>query len=104
MRDIYPLLFREHNAAGHRRLRDNLFPILEHVDHIIAISHYTKKELLQHLGVEAGRVTVIHHGVDTARFRPRPPSALEDVRRRYSFPRPYMLYVAALDPRKNIAP
>ncbi len=37
--------------------------------HIIAVSHYIKKEL-SGVGYDDGKITVIHHGIDTDLFRP----------------------------------
>lgn len=38
-------------------------------DHIIAVSHYIKRELMG-IGVHEDAITVIHHGVDTDQFNP----------------------------------
>ena len=37
-------------------------------DHIIAVSHFIKKELMG-AGVEDEKITVIHHGIDTDKFK-----------------------------------
>ncbi|MEE8401332.1 MAG: glycosyltransferase family 4 protein [Candidatus Hydrothermarchaeaceae archaeon] len=38
--------------------------------HIIAVSHYIKKEL-SGVGIDESRVTVVHHGIDTLVFSPK---------------------------------
>lgn len=38
-------------------------------EHIIAVSHYIKKELMG-VGMDDAKITVIHHGIDTKVFRP----------------------------------
>ena len=38
-------------------------------DHIIAVSFYIKKELMG-IGCDGRKITTIHHGIDTMRFRP----------------------------------
>lgn len=44
----------------------------QRADRIVANSEFTRAELLK-LGVDPGRITLIHPGVDVERFRPRPP-------------------------------
>lgn len=39
-------------------------------NHIIAVSHYIKKELYG-AGIDEGKITVIHHGIDTKIFHPQ---------------------------------
>ncbi|MBN1622056.1 MAG: glycosyltransferase family 4 protein [Endomicrobiales bacterium] len=41
-------------------------------DHIIAVSHFIKKELMG-IGIDPFRVTVVHHGVDESVFAPKKP-------------------------------
>jgi glycosyltransferase involved in cell wall biosynthesis len=38
-------------------------------DHIIAVSHFIKKELIG-IGVDDRKITVVHHGIDQTRFHP----------------------------------
>jgi glycosyltransferase involved in cell wall biosynthesis len=73
---------------------------------VIAVSQYTADDLVRVLGVPASRIDVVHHGVDTERFRP-PASPEEEAlhqeqRRALGVDRrPYFLYVGAVDPRKK---
>lgn len=63
-----PLILTAHNVWD-----DLLFLDLTHRigwDHIIAVSHFIKKELIG-VGVEDIKITVIHHGVDEEEFNPR---------------------------------
>ena len=75
---------------------------LARVDHIVAISHYTKRCLVEELAVAPDRITVVHHGMDHERFRPLTPSPA--VRQRYHLPdgRRYLIYVGTESPRKNL--
>jgi glycosyltransferase involved in cell wall biosynthesis len=73
---------------------------------VIAVSRYTADDLMRVLGVPASRIDVVHHGVDTERFRP-PASPDEEALHREQRSalgvdrRPYFLYVGATDPRKK---
>lgn len=44
--------------------------MLERANKIIAVSHFTKRELLQYYKVKANKIHVIHNGVDTRKFQP----------------------------------
>lgn len=102
VRDIIPILEPAWNAGGVERLRRNLLPVVQAVDHIVAISRWTKTTLIQFLNVPPERITVIPHGVDPLTFRPdHPAKAVERVRRLYGLPERFVLYVAALNRRKN---
>ncbi|MCW4008046.1 MAG: glycosyltransferase family 4 protein [Candidatus Bathyarchaeota archaeon] len=44
--------------------------MLERSNKIIAVSDFTRRELLQYYPVKADKIRVIHNGVDTSKFRP----------------------------------
>ena len=69
---------------------------------LLADSEWTKRSLVQALGLHAKGIAVVPLGVDAERFRPAP--VPEDVRRRYglSAAEDYVLYVGSEDPRKNL--
>ena len=68
---------------------------LKRADHIIAVSAYTKKDLVEKLGIAKERVTVVYNGINHGVFKPVPEKRL------VSFP--YFLYVGSERPRKNLA-
>jgi glycosyltransferase involved in cell wall biosynthesis len=64
---------------------------------VIAVSEFTKQETVRLAGIPPERISVCHHGVDSALFsgrspKPRPPTAPS-----------YFLHVSNDEPRKNIA-
>ena len=61
---------------------------------IIAVSEATKGDLIRHLGIPGGRISVIYPGVDHAIFRP----SLQSSNFEYSF----ILFVGSEHPRKNL--
>ena len=69
---------------------------------IIAISGQTRDDLVNHCGVNAGKIRVIHHGLDHDRFKPLPPDATAPVLARYDITPPYLLFVSTVQPRKNL--
>jgi len=76
---------------------------LRAADRIIAVSDYTRGELLR-MGLDASRIDVIPMGVDLKVFRPRTPEDCRAVRAKYGIPDgpPVVLYVGTEHPRKNL--
>lgn len=72
-------------------------------DAIIAISQTTANDMARFWKLSGQRVTVIHHGVDRARFAPAPAGIAKAVgRERFGLDQPFFLYVARLEhPAKN---
>jgi glycosyltransferase involved in cell wall biosynthesis len=70
---------------------------------VIAISHATRNDLIEHLGLAPERIDVVHHGVDHARFTAEPqPNERALLRERLGLAAPYLLYMGAGDARKNL--
>ena len=72
-------------------------------DKIIAVSQNTAVDLRNFFGLAPEQITVIHNGIDHARFFPADPSsARRSVSERYGVSAKYFLYVARLEhPGKN---
>lgn len=71
-------------------------------DAIITASHSARDDIVRILGVPSGKVHVVY-GAPSAPFRPIGDRAyLEDVRRVYHLPEPFILHVGTLEPRKNL--
>jgi len=102
VRDIIPLHFPARKQRGFERLTRSLVPILPAVKRIIAVSQATKRDLVGTLRVDPGKIDVVYHGVDHDLFHDRYPEAeVEDTLAKHGLTRPYILYVAAFDSRKN---
>jgi glycosyltransferase involved in cell wall biosynthesis len=71
-------------------------------DRIIAVSHATKADLVQILGVSPAKIVVIHEAVGPEFACVPSPEAIETVVRRYGLRPPYCLFVGNLEPRKNL--
>ena len=106
--DFIPLIFRDRylepqpvsKAAYFARLG-----LLRRADHTLAISEQTAADAVEHLGIDAGRITVIDCGVSD-RFSSLVGSREEaEEALRGAFPRQrdgFVLYVGGDDPRKNM--
>jgi glycosyltransferase involved in cell wall biosynthesis len=82
--EAFPRWHRLYGTAGLRR-------VLRSADAVVAVSEFTKDELVELAGVPAERVRVIANGVDGT-FTPDGPAAEGR----------YALAVATLEPRKNL--
>ena len=64
-------------------------------DRTITVSHFSKRMLVRHLGVQPGKIRVCYHGLETVALAARPTS-------RAAPGRPYFLFVGTNLPKKNI--
>ncbi len=62
---------------------------------VIAVSEYTRRGAVAHAGADPGDVDVVLHGVDPDRYRPSADEHPLDFE-------PYVLFVGALEPRKDV--
>lgn len=72
---------------------------------LIAVSQYTKDAVVRTYGRSAEDIAVVTHGVAVERFRPQGEGGRRQdalVRERYRLPEQFVLFVGALQPRKNI--
>ncbi len=69
---------------------------------VVAVSEFTKQDLIQTYGVAADKISVIHNAIDPRIFNvqaiERTPAALK----KYGLPGEYLLFVGTIEPRKNI--
>jgi len=69
---------------------------------IFVVSEYTKREVVKHYGISAGKILVTHNGVDP-RFKPSgDPQAIARVKQKYGIGELYILHVGAIFVRRNI--
>ena len=66
----------------------------DRVDHIISISHSTKRDLVELFGIDENKITVVHLGVDLTAFQ-NTPAILS------GFEKPCVLYVGSRGSYKN---
>ncbi len=103
---VHDLIFR-HLPAHHKRLNRyylNLaLPLYcRRASHVIAVSEYTRRDLIAAYGLPPEKVTVVHEAADP-RFRPQPPQVVAALRTRYGLPARYLISVGTIEPRKNLS-
>ena len=93
-----PELHTPANVAAERRRAQTVW---KRADGLIAISAHTRDEAVRLLGLDARRIRVIPCGVDERFFAAGEAEAAR-VRAHYKLDRPYVLWVGAIEPRKNL--
>jgi glycosyltransferase involved in cell wall biosynthesis len=90
------------NAAD--RLFQRVFAVeaARRADAIVAPTHVAAETIAEYYGVAAARIRVVPLGVSSA-FRNVTPAQVAAGRARYGLDRPYVLYVGADTPRKNLS-
>lgn len=71
-------------------------------DRVVAVSEFTKRELMKYYDVSADKIDVVYQGCDPAFAADIDPEKLDDVRQRYSLPTSFVLYVGSIERRKNL--
>jgi alpha-1,3-rhamnosyl/mannosyltransferase len=82
--------FAEHFERGLRRCA-----------HLIAVSEFTRRELIETFGVPPARVHSVYNGIRPG-LRPMSPTDVRPVLARLALTTPYLLHVGTLEPRKNL--
>ncbi len=72
------------------------------VQHIVAVSEFTKGRIVERFGISPSKISVVWNGVDSE-FNPRPEWEIEQVRAELGIGAGrYLLTVGSLEPRKNL--
>ncbi len=72
-------------------------------DRIIAVSKFTKKQLIERLNTRSNKIKVVYEGVEREFFeRRRRSEEVERVKRKYGIEGRYLFFVGSLQPRKNL--
>jgi glycosyltransferase involved in cell wall biosynthesis len=68
------------------------------------VSHAVKKDVVEHTGIDPGKVVPIHNGFDPMLFRPtHDPEVLRQTRDKYRLPQKFILWVGQIESRKNVS-
>ncbi len=69
---------------------------------VIAISHYTKKDIVRVYGISPDKIDVVYSGLDPQFARPTK-QAIEEFREARGLPEKFILYLGTIEPRKNLS-
>ncbi|MDO8592326.1 MAG: glycosyltransferase family 1 protein [bacterium] len=77
---------------------------LKNAKKIIAVSEFTKREMLEVYGAEQAKISVIHNGFDNYNYQPiADRRRISQVLGKYGVSAPYIFYVGRLEKKKNTA-
>ena len=101
--DVVPLDHPEWLNPRFAALHRWLIPrIARRAAHIITISEFTRRRILEHTGVIPEKVSVVYNGVDP-RFRPQSEEEMDRVISALGLPgKRYVLTLGSIEPRKNL--
>lgn len=93
LHDLTSLRMPELHTGGTKQADARFFDsVVRRADGVIAVSHATKRDAVELLGLDAARVEVIHSGVADEFFDAAARTAKK----------PYVLFVGTIEPRKNL--
>lgn len=103
---VYDLFFMDYPNMADRLAKRNFFNKIEYsvheADSIVTISMFTKKRLQERFDIESSKIKVIYLGIDRDVWKEISEEDLERVRSIYNLPSSFLLFVGALEPRKNL--
>lgn len=95
----YPKFFVPNNLLVSKRALKKQLAVSHKLS---AISHFTKRELVEKCGVEPDRIKVIHMGVDPPIISRNDGRKAGEIIRKFGIDGKYVLFVSTLEPRKNV--
>jgi len=102
--DLSFLTHPEHHTAENIAFcTENLERAVRSGATFVAVSEQTRRDLLERTKAPPAKVHVVPNTFDASRFRPYPAATVREVRARYGLPDGYLLFLASLEPRKNLA-
>ena len=103
---IHDLIFIHYPKYYHwidRKIYDFKFRrACRNADRVIAVSEYTKREIMHYYGTPADKIDVVYQGCDPAFSAPISKEKLDEVSNRYNLPSRFVLYVGSIEERKNL--
>ncbi len=99
---VYDLIPIKFNCGSRDKIENNLFPILDYVDQIRAISNDTKQDIIKYMNLQSKKISVIYHGIDRSVFNNLyGKNEVESIKRDYHLNNTFILQVGSIDWRKN---
>lgn len=103
---IHDVIFRRYPQYYHfldRHIYDYKFRrACQMADRVIAVSEFTKREIIRYYGTPKEKIDVVYQGCDKAFAMPISQEKLDEVHEKYCLPQRYLLYVGSIEERKNL--
>ena len=94
----YPHFLTKASARYYGQIED----AVKRADHIIAVSNSTRRDIVNLLGVDEQKITVIYEAPNPVYLPMDRGHAVAQVRARYALPNDFTLFVSTIEPRKNV--
>ncbi len=98
---LTPNFFSKKQRLWHQLIKPRF--LAHRATRLIAQSEHTKNDLICHFKIPAERISVIYPGLASEFFETTNDFVVQAVKRRYRLPDNFILFLATLEPRKNIA-
>ncbi len=69
---------------------------------LIGVSEYTKADLIKSFDINPSKINVVYNAPSNG-FKPLTDETIQQIRNQYTNGKPYLLYVGAMHPRKNVS-
>lgn len=99
--DLHFLRFPHFLTEEAARYCGQIDDAMRRTDHVIAVSEATRQDLMQLLGVNQSKISVIYEAADPGFYVLQDSAALTEVRRKYGLTGPFILAGGTIEPRKN---
>jgi len=101
--DLIAIQFGEDISFWSRQYFGRFMPLTyRFADHIIAISEYTKKDIIDVLHIPNDKISVIYSALDHKVQKPQDTKTVNTILHRFGIRTPFLLYVGTINPRKNL--
>lgn len=75
----------------------------DNADHIVTISNFSKKDIMNQYGVDKSKITVVYPGYAKDQFKKQDVgSKMQEISKKYNIKEPYIIYIGTVQPRKNL--
>lgn len=71
-------------------------------DRVIAVSEYTKQEIIRYYHIPENKIDVVYQGCDPVFAKDIDANKLMEVKKKYQLPEKFVLYVGSIEERKNL--
>ena len=101
--DLIPFLFPEYmNNINKDKFLEYINNNAKRADLIITVSEYSKKEILKYLDVSEDKIRIVSPGIDLNKYSKSYFEEKNSVKIKYKLPENFILFLGALEPKKNI--
>jgi len=90
------------NPKNLKYLRKQLGKSIKRSSAIVAVSEFTKSDIINNYKISADKVFVVYNAVDHVRYNPSASGSVDDMRNALNIDGEYILFVGNIEPRKNI--